>query len=90
MDIEKAKEILNESVISEPSIKSYMYISAKDINQAIEIILKKLEEKEIEIETLKEIITEQKNKENQKYFKCTLLDKVGRKIILGKNNTVLE
>lgn len=88
MDIEEAKEILNEAVISEPSIKSYLYISAEEINQAIGTLLKTLEEKENKIVMLNELLEEQKNKANQRGFADTLLHKVGKKMILGKNNII--
>ena len=55
MSIEEAKEILNEAVITEPSIKSYNYISADDINMAIEKIMIEFEKKELEIKKLKEV-----------------------------------
>ena len=35
MSIEEATEILNNAVITEPSIKSYTYISAEEINLAL-------------------------------------------------------
>ena len=79
MSIEEAEYILNEAVIIEPSISSYTYISAEEINQAINVILeerykekqekKKLENKYIEeINTLKDIINE-KNKELENRYK---------------------
>lgn len=52
MSIEEAEYILNEAVISEPSIKSYTYISAEEINNAISKIL---EEKENEKNKVKEL-----------------------------------
>lgn len=77
MSIEEAEYILNEAVISEPSISSYTYISAEEINQAINVILeerfveqekiKELENKYIkEINKLTNIINE-KNKEVENY-----------------------
>ena len=39
MTIEEAESILNEVVITEPSINSYTYISAEEINEAINKIL---------------------------------------------------
>lgn len=86
MNIEEAKEILNEAVISEPSIQGYIYISAEDINQAIDILLNALEEKENKITMLNKLLEEQKNTINQRDFTDILLNKVGKKIILGKNN----
>ena len=77
MSIEEAEYILNEAVISEPSISSYTYISAEEINQAINIILEErfLEKekiKELENNYLKEInklnnIINEKNKEIENY-----------------------
>lgn len=52
MSIEEAEYILNEAVISEPSISSYTYISAEEINKAINIIL---EERFLEHEKIKEL-----------------------------------
>ena len=52
MSIEEAEYILNEAVISEPSIKSYTYISAEEINNAISRVL---EEKENEKNKIKEL-----------------------------------
>ena len=86
MNIEEAKEILNEAVISEPSIQGYIYISAEDINQAKDILLNALEEKENKITMLNKLLEEQKNTINQRDFTDILLNKVGKKIILGKNN----
>lgn len=54
MSIEEATEILNNAVITEPSIKSYIYISAEEINSAIEKLISELENKEQEIKKLKE------------------------------------
>lgn len=54
MNIEKAKEILNEVVITEPSIKSYNYISANEINMAIERIIIEIEKKDKELKKIKE------------------------------------
>lgn len=77
MSIEEAEYILNEAVISEPSISSYTYISAEEINQAINIIL---EERFLEKEKIKELensyskeinklnnIIKEKNKEIDNY-----------------------
>ena len=86
MNIEEAKEILNEAVIIEPSIQGYIYISAEDINQAIDILLNALEEKENKIIMLNKLIEEQKNTINERDFTDILFNKVGKKIILGKNN----
>lgn len=61
MSIEEAKEILNEVVITEPSIKSYNYISADEINMAIQKLVMELENKESELEQLK-------LRNNKKYY----------------------
>ena len=79
MNIEEAKEILNEAVISEPSIQGYIYISAEDINQAIDILLNALEEKENKITMLNKLLEEQKNTINQRDFTDILLNKVREK-----------
>lgn len=76
MSIEEAEDILNEAVISEPSIKSYTYISAEEINIAINKILEecmnervKIKELEVEIEQernkLEEIIKEKNNEKER-------------------------
>lgn len=53
MSIEEATEILNSVVITEPSIKSYTYISAEEINLAIQKLMIELEKNQQEIENLK-------------------------------------
>ena len=53
MTAEEAFQILNEAVITEPSIKSYNYISADDINEAIQQLMLELERKEATINSLK-------------------------------------
>lgn len=55
MSIEEAKAILNEIVITEPSIKSYNYVSAEEINLAIEKIMLEIDKKEQEIKSLREL-----------------------------------
>ena len=64
MSIEEATEILNNAVITEPSIKSYIYISAEEINSAIEKLISELENKEQEIKKLKE----DKNKNQKRIY----------------------
>ena len=59
MSIEEATEILNNAVITEPSIKSYTYISAEEINLAIQKLMIELEEKQQEIKKLKKILKSQ-------------------------------
>ena len=66
MSIEEATEILNNAVITEPSIKSYIYISAEEINSAIEKLISELENKEQEIKKLKE----DKNKNKKRIYTC--------------------
>lgn len=63
MSIEEATEILNNAVITEPSIKSYTYISAEEINLAIQKLITELEEKQQEIKSLKKEKNSIKNKE---------------------------
>ena len=62
MSIEEAEYILNEAVIEEPSISSYSYISAEDINQAINKMLEVKENNEKKIKELEEDIIREKNK----------------------------
>ena len=62
MSIEEAEYILNEAVINEPSINSYTYISADEINLAIDKILEERIKSENKIKELEEQLIEQKNK----------------------------
>lgn len=62
MSIEEAESILNEAVISEPSIKSYTYISAEEINQAIEKLLEERLREQKRIKELENKIIEERNK----------------------------
>lgn len=78
MSIEEAEYILNEVVITEPSINSYTYISTEEINQAIDKLLEKRlkdekrikelekENNELGIEIRKIELNIEKNK-NEKY-----------------------
>lgn len=62
MSIEEAENILNEAVITEPSISSYTYISADEINEAINKILEEKLKSQNRIKELEHEILEQKNK----------------------------
>ena len=62
MSIEEAENILNEAVITEPSISSYTYISAEEINKAINKILEEKIKNQNRIKELEFEILEQKNK----------------------------
>lgn len=62
MSIEEAENILNEAVITEPSISSYTYISAEEINKAINKILEEKIKNQNRIKELEYEILEQKNK----------------------------
>lgn len=62
MSIEEAENILNEAVITEPSISSYTYISADEINEAINKILEEKLKSQNRIKELENQILEQKNK----------------------------
>lgn len=84
LDIEKATEVLEEAVITEPSIKSYVYISAGEINQAIEIVLQELQRKEEKIKELNQLLFE-KTEEQNKSLAVGLLEKIGRTMILEKS-----
>lgn len=61
MSIEEAEFILNEAVISEPSIKSYTYISAEEINQAIDKLLEERVKEQKRIKELENKIIEERN-----------------------------
>lgn len=65
MSIEEATEILNSAVITEPSIKSYTYISAEEINLAIQRLMIELEKNQQEIKNLKK---EKNNVRKQKVY----------------------
>lgn len=84
MDIEKATEVLGEAVITEPSIKSYVYISAEEINQAIDVVLRELQRKEETIRELNKLLVE-KTEEQKKSIAVGLLEKLGRSMILEKS-----
>lgn len=62
MSIEEAENILNEAVITEPSISSYTYISADEINEAINKILEEKLKSQNKIKELEAQIIEQNNK----------------------------
>lgn len=62
MSIEEAEYILNEVVIDSPSIRSYSYISAEEINIAIGKVLEEKLKEEIKIRELEKEIIEEKNK----------------------------
>lgn len=83
MNIEDARDILNEAIISEPSIESYIYISAEEINTAIETVLETLQEKEEEIQRLNSVIS---NVEQMKQEEISniLFNKVSKGLLLGK------
>lgn len=83
MDIEKATEILEDAVITEPSIKSYAYISAEDINEAINMLLKELQHKEEIIKDLNKLLAE-KIEKNKKSVVMELIDKLEKTRLLEK------
>ena len=56
MKLEDAEYILNEMVIDSPSIKSNVYISAEEMNEAIQTVSLELEKKNMELSKLKKII----------------------------------
>ena len=62
MSIEEAEHILNEAVITEPSINSYTYISAEEINTAINKMLEERLKEQKRIKELESIVLEQKSK----------------------------
>ena len=62
MSIEEAEYILNEAVIDQPSINSYTYIGAEDINYAIEKILEERVKDEKRIKELEEKVIKERNK----------------------------
>ena len=62
MSIEEAENILNEAVITEPSISSYTYISAEEINEAIDKMLEENLKSQNRIKELEYKIIEEKNK----------------------------
>lgn len=83
MDIERATYILSEAVIDKPSIKSYEYIGAEEINDAIEILLEELERKQQKIEELNKLLYEQMNSKSTGVVK-DILKKIATPIFLEK------
>ena len=74
MSIEEAEIILNEAVISEPSINGYTYISAEEINQAIDKMLEERLRAEKRIRELESIVLEQR-KEMENIIKTRKTEK---------------
>ena len=74
MSIEEAEYILNEAVISEPSIDGYTYISAEEINQAIDKMLEERLRAEKRIRELESIVLEQR-KEMENIIKTRKIEK---------------
>lgn len=74
MSIEEAEIILNEAVISEPSINGYTYISAEEINQAIDKMLEERLREEKRIKELESIVLEQR-KEMENIMKIRKTEK---------------
>lgn len=62
MSTEEAEFILNEAVIKEPSICSYVYISAEEINQAIQTILEERVREQKKIKELEETLVIERNR----------------------------
>ena len=81
LDIEQATYILSEAVIEEPSIKSYEYIGADEINKAVAVLLEELEKREQKIKELNSLIYEQMN---IKYTPANILKKLATPIFLEK------
>ena len=83
MDIEEAIYILSEAVIDKPSIKSYEYIGAEEINMAVEVLLEELEKKEQKIKELNNLLYEQMNTKNESRVR-DILKKIATPIFLEK------
>lgn len=62
MRIEEAEFILNETIISEPSVKGYIYISAEEINEAINKMLEDRIREKKKIQELENTIISQRNR----------------------------
>lgn len=62
MNIKEAEYILNEVVIDYPSVRSYNYISAEEINTAIEKVLEEMSKERMQIKQLEKEIKEEKAK----------------------------
>jgi hypothetical protein len=58
LSIEEAKFILNNVEISNPNVKSQVFIDSTDINLAIATIIQNLEDSELEIMDLEARLTE--------------------------------
>lgn len=84
MNIEKATEVLEEAVITEPSIKSYVYISAEEINEAIDTVMKELQKNEEKIKELSQLL-EDRNQITKKTLAVGLLEKIGKSMLLEKS-----
>ncbi|MGN1301938.1 MAG: hypothetical protein ACI4U9_05420 [Clostridia bacterium] len=84
LDIEEATEVLSEAIITEPSIKSYVYISAGEINEAIDVILRELQKKEETIKQLNDILNETLQ-EKSKTVATGLLERLGKSMFLEKS-----
>ena len=72
MNIEEAYSILNEIVITEPCIHSSMYISAENINSAIQTLLSELYKKDEKIKELKKLALGTKLQQHKQIYSNTL------------------
>lgn len=89
MSIEEAEIILNEAVISEPSINGYTYISAEEINQAIDKMLEERLREEKRIKELESIVLEQR-KEMENIMKIRKTEKESYKSQIFTNMYLSE
>lgn len=83
MDIQRATYILSEAVIDKPSIRSYEYIGAEEINMAVEVLLEELEKKEQKIKELNSLLYEQMNTKSESRV-SDILKKIVSPIFLEK------
>ena len=89
MSIEEAEIILNEAVLSEPSINGYTYISAEEINQAIDKMLEERLREEKRIKELESIVLEQR-KEMENIMKIRKTEKESYKSQIFTNMYLSE
>ena len=87
MSIEEAEYILTEAVIEHPSINSYTYISAEEINIAINKILEEKLKNENKIKELENQIKEEKNK-LERIIEEYKIDKIKYPMYTLKNKNV--
>jgi len=89
MTLEEAEYILSEVVIEEASVMSYNYISASEINEAINKILENKIKEEKKIKELEEIVLIQRKEIktilNNKYKVKNRAPQIFKRLCVSKN-----